>query len=148
MRKCLHYFETKMYLFYISMCVCVTQVCLVPSEVRRVLTLELRVVVSCHVSCGNQVLVLCKSTCSSQLSHLSSSLSLLITQLCSSFFKHIFIFVCVYVHMLGEYMCIYGFSTCRGQKRQQIPLELELQAVVSYPTWMLVTELLGKQANT
>lgn len=89
------------------MCVCVTQVCLVPSEVRRVLTLELRVVVSCHVSCGNQVLVLCKSTCSSQLSHLSSSLSLLITQLCSSFFKHIFIFFCVCTYVGGVYVYVW-----------------------------------------
>jgi hypothetical protein len=45
----------------------------------------------------------------------------------------IYLYVCMYVHV-----CVGGRV---GQKKVPDPLELELQAVVSCPTWVLETEL-------
>lgn len=43
--------------------------------------------------------------------------------------------MCVYLHT-----CSVCSDACRSQKPQD-PLELELQVVVDFPTWMLGTEL-------
>lgn len=48
------------------------------------------------------------------------------------------------------YMCVWTneYSSCRGQKRVSNVVELELQGVVSYPMWVLATELRSSWKNS
>lgn len=51
--------------------------------------------------------------------------------------------------MFGEAVCTCVCSTCRSQRRVSNSLELELQAVVDYPVWVLGTQpSFGRAINT